>query len=127
MTLLLQRTRSGLSPPFPSNLAHVLLFKTVAGEHADSGGVKTNGEGSSKKKKKVEKGLFDVQWKVCLSLLFSFSSMFTLVSQRIILDEGHTIRNPKTKMAKAVSALVAQRRWVLSGTPIVSTILAMKE
>lgn len=105
----------------------MLLFKTVAGEHAESGGVKIIGEGSSKKKKKVEKGLFDVRWKVCLSPLSAFSLMFTLVPQRIILDEGHTIRNPKTKMAKAVSALVAQRRWVLSGTPIVSTVLVIEK
>ena len=39
--------------------------------------------------------------------------------QRVILDEGHTIRNPKTKVARAVVALNASRRWVLTGTPIV--------
>ena len=35
------------------------------------------------------------------------------------MDEGHTIRNPKTKVARAVVALNASRRWVLTGTPIV--------
>ena len=42
------------------------------------------------------------------------------VFQRVILDEGHSIRNPRTKMAMAVCMLTAERRWVLSGTPIVS-------
>ncbi|CAN9502449.1 unnamed protein product [Ophioblennius macclurei] len=37
---------------------------------------------------------------------------------RIVLDEGHIIRNPSTQMSKAVLQLKAHRRWVLSGTPI---------
>ena len=51
-----------------------------------------------------EEGLFAVQWR------------------RVILDEGHTIRNPKTKSALAASALLAQSRWVLTGKPIVNLI-----
>ncbi|XP_017297430.1 helicase-like transcription factor isoform X1 [Kryptolebias marmoratus] len=37
---------------------------------------------------------------------------------RVVLDEGHIIRNPNTQMSKAVLELKAQRRWILSGTPI---------
>ena len=37
---------------------------------------------------------------------------------RVILDEGHTIRNPQTRLTKAMLDLEASRRWVLTGTPI---------
>lgn len=37
---------------------------------------------------------------------------------RVILDEGHTIRNPHTRLTKAMAELEAKRRWVLTGTPI---------
>ncbi|KAK3589957.1 hypothetical protein CHS0354_034979 [Potamilus streckersoni] len=37
---------------------------------------------------------------------------------RIVLDEGHAIRNPNAKQTKAILALNAQRKWVLTGTPI---------
>jgi SWI/SNF-related matrix-associated actin-dependent regulator of chromatin subfamily A3 len=60
-------------------------------------------EGNSRKKKKADHDLFDVKWK------------------RVVLDEGHQIRNAQTKMAKAVSSLSAERRWILTGTPIVRT------
>ncbi|KAL2018517.1 hypothetical protein VTK56DRAFT_802 [Thermocarpiscus australiensis] len=42
--------------------------------------------------------------------------------RRIVLDEGHTIRNAKTKAAEAACTLKAQSRWVLTGTPIVNNI-----
>lgn len=47
----------------------------------------------------------------------------TLLSQkknwrRVVLDEGHTIRNAKTKAALATCELQAQSRWVLTGTPM---------
>ncbi|BFY99337.1 hypothetical protein BsWGS_02381 [Bradybaena similaris] len=41
---------------------------------------------------------------------------------RIVLDEGHNIRNPKTAMAKIIFELKAQRRWVLTGTPIQNSL-----
>ncbi|KIO29735.1 hypothetical protein M407DRAFT_226612 [Tulasnella calospora MUT 4182] len=56
----------------------------------------------AKKKAKTDGGLFGVKWK------------------RIILDEGHNIRNPKTKTSQAICELEAERRWVVTGTPIVS-------
>ncbi len=36
--------------------------------------------------------------------------------RRVVLDEGHTIRNAKTKAAEAACKLKAQSRWVLTGT-----------
>lgn len=37
---------------------------------------------------------------------------------RIILDEGHAIRNASTKVFKELSKVKAKSRWILSGTPI---------
>ncbi|KAI9849243.1 MAG: hypothetical protein M1837_004702 [Sclerophora amabilis] len=51
-----------------------------------------------------EKGLFSTDWR------------------RVILDEGHTIRNPNSKTAMAASSLIARSRWVLTGTPIINNL-----
>jgi len=37
---------------------------------------------------------------------------------RIVLDEGHFIRNWKTRRSLSVSRLYAERKWILSGTPV---------
>ncbi|XP_045179859.2 helicase-like transcription factor isoform X2 [Mercenaria mercenaria] len=37
---------------------------------------------------------------------------------RIVLDEGHAIKNPSAQQTKAILELDAQRKWVLTGTPI---------
>ena len=41
---------------------------------------------------------------------------------RIILDEAHEIRNIKSKMNISLSAMKAEIRWLLSGTPVFNTI-----
>ncbi|XP_038894922.1 DNA repair protein RAD5A [Benincasa hispida] len=37
---------------------------------------------------------------------------------RVVLDEAHTIKSSKSQISIAASALVADRRWCLTGTPI---------
>lgn len=41
---------------------------------------------------------------------------------RIVLDEGHNIRNRTTKTAKSVHELELRRKWVLTGTPVVNRL-----
>lgn len=38
--------------------------------------------------------------------------------RRVVLDEGHTIRNSRTKVALAACEINAESRWVLTGTPM---------
>ena len=48
--------------------------------------------------------------------------LFSMDWRRVILDEGHIIRNPQTKSALAALNLMAKSRWVLTGTPIVNNL-----
>ena len=61
-------------------------------------------KGDKPQKVPTARGLFSLQWR------------------RIVLDEGHNIRNPKAKMALAACALQAESRWILTGTPIVNSL-----
>ena len=45
---------------------------------------------------------------------------------RLILDEGHVIRNQKTKTYKGLFNLKTKHRWVLSGTPIQNCLKDLK-
>ncbi len=56
-------------------------------------------EKNKNKKRKVVK-FFDKKW------------------HRVVLDEAHQLRNPKTRMFKAAMALTSQYRWALTGTPV---------
>ncbi|CAB3253146.1 unnamed protein product [Arctia plantaginis] len=42
-----------------------------------------------------------------------------------ILDEGHVIKNGKTKVFKAIKQLIANHRLILSGTPIQNNVLEL--
>lgn len=48
--------------------------------------------------------------------------LFSMHWRRVILDEGHIIRNPQTKSALAATNLMAHSRWVLTGTPIINNL-----
>ena len=50
------------------------------------------------------------------------NGLFSINWRRIILDEGHIIRNPSTKKAVAACNLLAKSRWVLTGTPIINSL-----
>jgi SNF2 family DNA or RNA helicase len=50
---------------------------------------------------------------------FHPDSMFgTVVFDRLILDEAHVIRNRNTAQCKAVSQIMAEKRWCMTGTPV---------
>ena len=48
--------------------------------------------------------------------------LFSMNWRRVVLDEGHQIRNSSTRYAVTTTALLATSKWVLTGTPIVNTI-----
>ncbi|ROT38069.1 DNA repair protein RAD5 [Sodiomyces alkalinus F11] len=52
----------------------------------------------------------------------SHTGIFSLEFFRVILDEGHHIKNRLSKTAKACYEISAEHRWVLTGTPIVNRL-----
>ena len=50
------------------------------------------------------------------------NGLFSVNWRRIVLDEGHQIRNPATKGALAATNLLARSHWVLTGTPIINNL-----
>ncbi|KAI1499305.1 RAD5-like protein [Biscogniauxia marginata] len=50
------------------------------------------------------------------------NGLFSVDWHRVVLDEGHKIRNADTKTAKAACCLQAKSRWVLTGTPIINNV-----
>lgn len=50
------------------------------------------------------------------------SGLYSVHWRRIVLDEGHQIRNPNTKSALAATGILATSRWALTGTPIINNL-----
>ena len=54
--------------------------------------------------------------------LVRVSVLHKLQWSRVVFDEGHEIRNPKTKTYLASYGLRAQIKWIVSGTPVFNSI-----
>ncbi|CUM49858.1 DNA repair protein RAD5 [Debaryomyces fabryi] len=48
--------------------------------------------------------------------------LFSVKFFRIVLDEGHNIRNRTAKTSKAIYELLLNRKWVLTGTPVINRL-----
>ncbi|SCU96936.1 LAME_0F17942g1_1 [Lachancea meyersii CBS 8951] len=48
--------------------------------------------------------------------------LFSIEFFRIVIDEGHTIRNRNTRTSKSLMDLSSARRWILTGTPIINRL-----
>jgi len=45
-----------------------------------------------------------------------------MIWDRIVLDEGHEIRNPKSKTFRSLATIPSRIRWVVTGTPIFNSL-----
>ncbi|NWQ61932.1 TTF2 factor, partial [Neopipo cinnamomea] len=53
------------------------------------------------------------------------SPLLRVAWARLILDEAHTIKNPRSQASRAVCKLRASARWAVTGTPIQNNFLDM--
>lgn len=79
----------------------ITTYQTLASDYMPKGG---SARSKAPERQLRKTGLYSVEWR------------------RVVLDEGHTVRNPTSKGATAVTALTATSRWVLTGTPIVNSL-----
>jgi len=68
--------------------------------------------------KDAKKKMEDLKAAVDLGTKKTTSELLNVAWERIILDEAHQIRNPKSLTSQAVCRLRAARRWCVTGTPI---------
>jgi SNF2 family DNA or RNA helicase len=56
------------------------------------------------------------------SVLIEHTTLHEMVWDRLILDEGHEVRNPKTKLHKSLQRLEARIQWIVTGTPVFNSM-----
>lgn len=56
------------------------------------------------------------------SVLVSESAIHGIHWDRLIMDEGHEIRNPKTKIHRSLAKIDAGVRWIVTGTPVFNSM-----
>jgi TATA-binding protein-associated factor len=103
-TTLTYNWRSEISKFFPSEELSVFVY-----EHQRSGEIKSL----------AKQGALDiliVSYDRVRSL--DFAPLLQVPYHFLVLDEGHLIKNPKTKTTIACKSIQAERKIVLSGTPI---------
>mmetsp|Transcript_11266 Transcript_11266/g.27119 ORF Transcript_11266/g.27119 Transcript_11266/m.27119 type:complete len:965 (-) Transcript_11266:92-2986(-) len=85
----------------------LVSYHTLAADYAKVFGGKKSSNGSSSGEEPVRKKS-------------KTQSIFDISFHRIILDEAHTIRNPKARPFQAVAEIQAARRLAITGTPFVN-------
>ncbi|KAK9456783.1 SNF2 family N-terminal domain-containing protein [Dipodascopsis uninucleata] len=81
--------------------------------------------GQSRTKQTEELKKFDVvitTYQLVASEYNNNGPLFKLDWWRIILDEGHTIKNKNSQSSIATRSLHARQRWILTGTPLQNNI-----
>ena len=56
------------------------------------------------------------------SVMSTYSTLHDFKWDRLILDEGHEVRNAKTKIHKCLASLKSDIRWIVSGTPVFNSM-----
>ncbi|KAI9034439.1 SNF2 family N-terminal domain-containing protein [Hyaloraphidium curvatum] len=71
-----------------------------------------------KGKTKGELKKFDVVLTTYTTLAQPRCDLMAIKWRRVVLDEGHNVRTHGTQQSQACAAVQAERRWIVSGTPI---------
>lgn len=67
-------------------------------------------------------GTVQTEWQRYMKSPGSHVGLYSVKWFRIVLDEGHNIRNRMNKTTKAAYDLKVSRKWLLTGTPIINRL-----